>query len=140
MAAWDVKAAPLDGVVTFTDRGAMRVLRGPALGQSAAVEVGHAPGSFIDGLAFGRGELLSGLLEAGLGDAELLGGQLHMVELLCVGEYGSVTAVTHVSNDASHRRADVGRSFAITNEGTEAGKEVGGVGLEDGHGLSGSGR
>ena len=104
------------------------------------MEVGHATRRFIDGLAFGWGKLLSGLLEARFGDAELLGGQLHMVELLCVGEYGSVTAVTDVGDDTCDGRTDVGRSFAITNEGTEAGKEVGGVGLEDGHGLSGSGR
>ncbi len=104
------------------------------------MEVGHAARGFVEGLALGRGELSGGLLQAGFGDAQLLRGELGAVELLGVGEHGGIAAVTDVGDDARDGGADVGRGFAIADEGTEAGEKVGGVGREDGHGLSGSGR
>ena len=129
-----IKRAP-DRVVAFADRGAVRVLGRPALGQGADVEGRDALRGFVEGLLLRRVEVGGGLLELLERDADLADRQLRVVELRGVVEDRDVAAGLHVGDDGGDGGADVRGGFARADEGAELGAEVLVAGAEEGHGL-----
>ena len=117
MATGNVEAAALDGVVAFADRGAVGVLRRPALGQSAGVEGRDAFRGFVEGFLLRWVKVSGGFLKVLERYANLPDRELSVVELRRVIEDRDVAACLHVRNDGGDRGANVGGGFARTHEG-----------------------
>src|SRR5581483_4885185 len=70
-------------------------------------------------LGDGRGDL-------GLGDVQLVGGELHAVEAVGVVDEGRIAAALHVLDDGGDDRVDIGRRLlACGQQGAEGGLETG---------------
>lgn len=135
LAARNVEAAALDGVVAFADRGAVRVLCCPSFGQCAGVEGRDALRGFVESFLLRRVELGGGLLEFLERDANLADRELRVVELRGVIQDRDVAAGLHVGDDRGDGRAHVGRSFTRAHEGAELAAEILIARAEEGHGL-----
>ena len=135
LAAGNVQAAALDGVVAFADRGAVRVLRRPALGQRAGVEGRDALRSFIESFLFRRIETSGGFLEVLERHADLADRELRVVELSRVIQHRDIPAGFDVSDNRGDGRAHVRGGFARAHEGAELAAEILIARAEEGHGL-----
>jgi hypothetical protein len=135
LAAGNIEATALDGVVAFADRGAVRVLRRPALGERASVEGRDALRGFVESFLLRRIETGGGLFQILQRHADLADRQLRVVELRRIIQDRDIAAGFDVSDDGGDGRAHVRRGFARAHEGAELAAEILVAAAEEGHGL-----